>query len=194
MNLHLAFQTFLSYLDIEQEKIAACRLEQIAKSENLDNFLATENAEPGIIEYSTTHGLRVLCPDCPEVNQFVIVKKGNRFVKAKNLPYIYLRTKCEPPQIIVESPSTDAIGYGYAQAVRLPYRIASKIDEYPEGTMIVCITDDNQKSAAFCYANALPLPLGSVLSWGSDRGLVLYWSGQLREPITQFRIACCCLA
>lgn len=80
MNLHLACQTFLSYLDLEREKrekVDTCRLEQITKSENLDNFLATENAEPGIIQYSTTHGLRVLCPDCPEVNQFVIVKKGN---------------------------------------------------------------------------------------------------------------------
>jgi len=158
MNLHLAFQTFLSYLDIEREKIAARRLEQIAKSENLDDFLEVEELQAGLIEYSTTHGLRVLCPDHPEVNQFVSIKKGNRFAKAKNLPYIYLRTKCEPPQLIVESPSADAIGYGYATAVRLPYRIASKIDEYPEGTMIVCITDDNQKSAASCYANALPLP------------------------------------
>ncbi len=158
MNLHLAFQTFLSYLDIEREKIAARRLEQTAKCENLDDFLAVENSEVGIIEYSINHGLRVLCPDHPEVNQFVIVKKGNRFAKARNLPYIYLRTKCEPPQLIVESPSADAIGYGYATAVRLPYRIAGKIDEYPEGTMLVCITDDNQKSAAFCYANALPLP------------------------------------
>ncbi len=76
MNLHLAFQTFLSYLDIEQEKIAARRLEQTAKFENLDDSFAVENAEPGIIEYSTNHSLRVLCPNRPEVNQFVIVKKG----------------------------------------------------------------------------------------------------------------------
>jgi len=167
MNLHLAFQTFLSYLDIEREKAAAYRLEQIAKFEKLDDFLAIENLEPGIIEYSTTHGFRILCRDCfqhcplgnrPELNEFVVAKKGKGFSKARNLPYIYLRTLCEPPQLIVESPSADAIGYGYATAVRLPYRIASKIDEYPEGTMLVCITDDNQKSAASCYANALPLP------------------------------------
>ncbi len=158
MNLHLAFQTFLSYLDIEREKAATHRLEQIARSEKLDNFLAVESSEPGIIEYSTTHGLRVLCRDCPQANQFVITEKGNGFAKARNLPYIYLQTLCEPSQLIVESPSADAIGYGYATAVRLSYRIASKIDEYPEGTMIVCITDDNQKSAAFGYANAVPLP------------------------------------
>ena len=55
MNLHQAFQIFLSHLDLEQEKVAHCRLEQTAKSENLDNFLAVESSEPGIIEYSTTH-------------------------------------------------------------------------------------------------------------------------------------------
>ncbi len=158
MNLHLAFQTFFSYLDIGREKAVTRRLEQLAKTENLDKFLAAEKAELGLIEYSTTHGFRVLCPDCPQGNQLVITKKGNGFAKAKNLPYIYLRTLCEPPQLIVESPSAEAMGYGYAQAVRLPYAIASEIDEYPEGTTIVCITDDNQKSAAFGYANAVPLP------------------------------------
>jgi len=50
------------------------------------------------------------------------------------------------------------MGYGYATAVRLPIAVASKIDEYPEGTLIVLFTDDNQKSAAFGYANAVPLP------------------------------------
>ncbi len=157
MNLHQAFQTFLLHLDLEREKAATHRLEQLAKAENLDNLLAVENLELGITEYSTTHGFRILCRDRPELNKFVVAKKGNGFAKARNLPYIYLQ-KCEPPQLIVESPSADAIRYGYATAVRLPYRIASKIDEYPEGTMLVCIIDDNQKSAAFCYANALPLP------------------------------------
>ena len=143
------------------------RLEQIAKSEKLDDFLAIENLEPGIIKYSTTYGFRILCRDCfqhcplgnrPQLNEFVVAKKGNGFAKARNLPYIYLQTLCEPSQLIVESPSADAIGYGYAQAIRLPYRIANKIDEYPEGTMIVCVTKDNEKSAAFGYANAVPLP------------------------------------
>lgn len=39
MNLHLAFQTFLTYLDFEREKIVACRLKQIAKSEKNGQFL-----------------------------------------------------------------------------------------------------------------------------------------------------------
>ncbi len=158
MNLHLACQTFLSYLEKKREKANSRKLEQTAKSENLDDFLAVESSELGIIEYSTNHGLRVLCPDCPEVNQFVIVKKGNRFSKASNLPYIYLQTLCEPPQLIVEIPCVQAATAGYAQPVRLPYAIASKIDEYPEGTLIICITEDNQESAAFGYTNAVPLP------------------------------------
>ncbi len=165
MNLHLACQTFLSYLEKEREKVDTCRLEQIAKSENLDNFLAVENAEPGLIEYSTTHGFRTLCRDCfqhcplgnrPQVNQFVVAKKGNGFSLVRNLPYIYLQ--CEPPQLIVENPIVEAIAYGYAQAIRLPYAIASVGDNYSEGTIIVCITEDNKESAAFGYANAAPLP------------------------------------
>ncbi len=75
MNVHLAFQNFLSYLEKEREKAAACRLEQVAKTENLDDFLAVENAELGLIKYSTNHGFRVLCPDRPQVNQLAIAKK-----------------------------------------------------------------------------------------------------------------------
>ncbi len=167
MSLNLAFQTFLSYLDIEREKVATHRLEQVAKSEKLDDFLTVENLEPGLIEYFTTHGFRILCRDCfqhcplgnrPEINEFVVAKKGNGFAKARSLPYIYLQTKCEPPQLIVECPCVQASNAGYAQAMKLPCAIAGKIDEYPEGTMVVCITEDSKDSAAFGYANAVPLP------------------------------------
>ena len=158
MNLHLAFQTFLSYLDIEREKVATHRLEQVAKSEKLDDFLAIENLEPGLIEYSTTHGFRFLCPERPELNEFVVAKKGIGFSKARNLPYIYLQTKLKPPQLIVECPCVQATAAGYAQAIKLPIAIAGKIDEYPEGTMVVCITEDSEASASFGYANAVPLP------------------------------------
>ena len=100
MNLHLAFQTFLTYLDFEREKIAAHRLKQIAKSENLDNFLGIEDFQPGLIDYFTTHGFRTLNCDRPDRNQFVVAKKGNGFSIAKNLPYIYLPiSKCEPCQV-----------------------------------------------------------------------------------------------
>ena len=161
MNLDLAFYTFLSYFAIKRHKLAAQKLEEICKSENLDEFLGIDNSahlKLEVVHYATTHGFRILYFNRPEFNEFLVAKKGNGFAKARNLPYIYLQTKCEPPQLIVESPSTDAIGYGYAQAVRLPYRIAGNIDEYPEGTMIVCITEDNEEAAAFGYANAISLP------------------------------------
>jgi hypothetical protein len=67
-------------------------------------------------------------------------------------------SKCEPPQLIVESPSESAIAAGYAQAVRLPFVIADRIDEYPQGTIIVYIDEDNKEAATFGYANAVPLP------------------------------------
>ncbi len=166
MNLHQAQQIFLSHLEKEREKVAHRRLEQTAKSENLDNFRAVESSEPEIIEYSTTHGFRVLCPDCfqhcplgnrPQANQFVITKKGNGFAKARNLPYIYLRTLCEPTGLTVECPCIEAIGYGYATAMKLPYTIAGIGHDYPEGTLVVCVSLDNERAAA-CYANAIPLP------------------------------------
>ncbi|PSB26097.1 hypothetical protein [Chlorogloea sp. CCALA 695] len=158
MNLHLAFQTFLSYLDSERDNAAALRLKQIAKSENLDNFLGIEDLSLGGIYYFTTHGFRTLNCDRPDRNQFVVAKKGNGFSIAKNLPYIYLPiSKCEPPQLIVESPSESASAAGYAQAVKLPYTIAGKEDDYPEGTLVVCVTLDNER-AAINYANASPLP------------------------------------
>lgn len=158
MNLHRAFQTFLSYLDLEREKVAHYRLERIAKFENLDNFSVVENSEPGLIEYSTAHGFRVLCPECPELNEFVVAKKGIGFSKARNLPYTYLQTLCEPPQLIVECPCAQATTAGYAQAVKLPYAIADKIDEYPEGALVVCITEDSEASASSGYADAVALP------------------------------------
>lgn len=158
MNLHLVFQAFLVYLGLKREKVAHRRLERIAKSEKLDDFLVIENSESGTIEYCTTHGFRVLCPKCPELNEFVVAKKGIRFSKAKNLPYIYLQTKCEPPQLIVESPCVQATVAGYATAVLLPYIVAGKIDEYPEGTIVVCITEGSKEFAVIGYANAVPLP------------------------------------
>lgn len=158
MNLNLIFQTFLSYFAIKRHRIAAQKLEEICKSENLDEFLAIENSELGVIEYCTTHGFRVLCPERPELNEFIVAKKGIGFSKARNLPYIYLQTKCEPPQLIVEYPCVQATAAGYAIAVKLPIAVAGKIDEHPEGTLVVCITEDSEASADSGYANAVPLP------------------------------------
>ena len=157
MNLNLAFKTFLSYLDYEREEIASCKLKEIAKAENLDELLGIEDLSVGEIDYCTTHGFRTLNCNCPDQNQFVVAKKGNGFSIAENLPYIYLPvSKCEPPQLIVESPSESASAAGYATAVRLPYTIAGMGHDYPEGTLVVCLTLDNEK-AVVNYANAIPL-------------------------------------
>ena len=158
MNPYLVFHAFLSYLSLEREKVAHRRLEQIAKSEEIDDFQVVESSELGVMEYSTTHGFRVLYRDRPQINQFVVAKKGNGFAKARNLPYIYLQTLCEPSQLIVESPCIQATAAGYTTAVRLPIAVAGKIDEYPEGTMIVRITEDSEASVDSGYANAVPLP------------------------------------
>lgn len=69
-----------------------------------------------------------------------------------------MQTLCEPSQLIVESPCIQATAAGYATAVRLPIAVAGKIDEYPEGTMIVRITEDSEASVDSGYANAVPLP------------------------------------
>lgn len=90
MNLHLAFQTFLACLGFEQDKTAAIKLEEIARYENLDEFLGVEDLRPGLIQYSTTHGFRFLYSNDSALNQFVVAKKGKGFAKARNLPYIYL--------------------------------------------------------------------------------------------------------
>ncbi len=68
-----------------------------------------------------------------------------------------MRTLCEPTGLIVESPSIDAMGYGYATALSLPYTIAGIGHDYPKGTLVVCVSLDNERAAAR-YANAIPLP------------------------------------
>ncbi len=84
MNLHKAFQTFLSSLKKEREKAATCRLEQqLAKTENLDKFLAAEKAELGLIEYSTTHGFRVLCPIASSTAPWAIALKSISLLSPK---------------------------------------------------------------------------------------------------------------
>jgi len=93
MKVHPAFHIFLWYSDVKREKISARKLEQIAISENLDDFLFIENSEPGIIEYSTTYGFRILCPERPELSQFVVAKKGMVLQK----PEICLIFACKPP-------------------------------------------------------------------------------------------------
>lgn len=101
-----------------------------------------------------------------------MAKKGNGFSIAKNLPYIYLPiSKCEPCQLIVESPNESAFAAGYAQAIRLPYAIAGKGNDYSEGTIVVCVTVDNER-AAVNYANAIPLPYERNSIYMHDLGML----------------------
>jgi hypothetical protein len=59
MNLHQAFDIFMSYFAVEQQTIAAQKIEEIAKSGNLDIFLdAEEDCNPGEVHYCTVHGFR----------------------------------------------------------------------------------------------------------------------------------------
>ncbi len=146
MNLHQAFDVFMSYFALEQQTIAAQKIEEIAKSENLDIFLeAQEDCEPGEVYYCTVHGFRSMDDTCSELNQFVVTKRGLGFSKGRDLPYIYRRGNTWfPPQLIVHNPSEEASIAGYAAAIKLPYTIAGLSHNYPQGTLVVCLTMENE--------------------------------------------------
>ena len=94
-----------------------------------------------------------------ELNQFVVTKKGLGFLKGQDLPYIYCRgTTWFPHHLIVHTPSEEARIAGYAAAIRLPYTIAGIGHDYPQGTLVVCLTLENEKVATG-YANAIRLPV-----------------------------------
>ena len=160
MNLHQAFDVFMSYFAVERHAIAAQKIEEIAKSENLDIFLeAQEDCKPGEVYYCTVHGFRSMDDTCLELNQFVVTKRGLGFSKGRDLPYIYRRgTTWVPPQLIVLYPSEEASIAGYAAAIKLPYTIAGIGHDYPEGTLVVCLTLENEQVAEG-YANAIRLPV-----------------------------------
>ena len=160
MNLHQAFQVFLSYFTVEQQAIAAQKIEEIAKSENLDIFLdAEEDCKPGEVYYCTVHGFRSINSTYSELNQFVVNKKGKGFLKGRDLPYLYRRrTTWFPPQLTVLSPSEEASIAGYAAAIKLPYTIAGFGHDYPQGTLVVCLIMENEE-VAIGYANAISLPV-----------------------------------
>ena len=163
MNLHQAFQVFMSYFAIEEKAIpqtvANQKIEEFARAENLDRLLGVEEeCKPGEIMYFTSHGLRCFDQERRYVNQFVVAKKGKGFSKGRSLPYIYRKkTTWMPPQLIVRFPTEEAAAAGYAEAIRLPYTVAGVAHDYPEGTLIVCLTMENEE-AAIGYANAMKLP------------------------------------
>lgn len=162
MNLHQAFDIFMSYFAVEQQAIAAQKIAEIAKSENLDIFLeAKENCKSGEVYYCTVHGFRSMDSTRCELNQFVVTKnkKGKGFSKGRDLPYIYRRgTIWFPPELIVQTPSQEASIAGYAAAIRLPFNVAGLGHNYPQGTLVVSLTMENEE-VAIGYTNALRLPI-----------------------------------
>lgn len=85
---------------------------------------------------------------------FMSYFKIQRQAKA-NLPYSYKpATKYEPAQLEVEYPCAEAIAVGYARAIRLPYEVADIGWNYPQGTLIVCLTLENE-TVATGYGNAI---------------------------------------
>lgn len=150
----------MSHFAVQQQTIANQKIEEFALSENLDVFLGVEeDCKPGEVHYFTSHGFRIFDPERSYLNQFVVAKKGRGFSKGRGLPYIYRKkTTWMPPQLIVRFPTEEAAAAGYAEAISLPYTVAGVAHNYPEGTLIVCLTIENEE-AAIGYANAIKLPL-----------------------------------
>ena len=106
---------------------------------------------------------------------------------AQQLSYLYYPcTRYKPCQLIVESPSESASVAGYAKAVRLPYANSDRIDEYPQGTTIVCIAEDNEEAVTFGYANAVPLPFDCDSIYIEDLGMLDTEYTALLENVPRF--------
>ncbi len=135
-------------------------LTEIAFAERLDEFVELESYRPEVIEYSTVHGCRVVSRLRPELNLFVVLKKGEGFARAVPLPYVrsYNSFLGIPQLIVVEYNRSDASvkTTGWAGAIDLPYVIAWDTGVYPDGTLVVSINANNHEAMSAGYANALP--------------------------------------
>lgn len=135
-----------------------------AISENLDEFVQIDSQYKGTIDYQTVHGLRSVNNNVPKDNKFLITGTGDGFAKPRNLPYLYFPAKeSYPAALIVESACAEARLAGYVPALQLPYFIRGEErlypeDDYPEGTLVVYLTTENELIASG-YANAVLLPL-----------------------------------
>ncbi len=134
-----------------------------AISENLDEFLQIDSQYEGALDYATVHGLRTVS-DRPEHNQFLITGKGGGFARPLNLPYLYFPAREDyPSQLVVVSVCAEANLAGYIEAIQLPCFITGEErfypeDDYPEGTLVVHLTTENEQIATG-YANVVLLPL-----------------------------------
>lgn len=100
-------------------KTALQNLENIAITERLDEFLEIENSSPEVVEYLTAHASRTVSNDFPELNIFLVLKKGAGFARAVSMPYIRAyNSKLGIPQLVVEysHPNAPATIEGYAKA------------------------------------------------------------------------------
>lgn len=135
-------------------------LAEIAVAEGLDEFVKLENQKAEVVEYTTVHGCRICSSDRPGLNMFVVLKKGNGFIPARSLPYVYRNSspgwgKC--PQLVVACSPTDAATQaGYSRAVPLPYKYLPN----PESTFSWLASDLRSIPAAVyaAYAKAAQSP------------------------------------
>lgn len=78
----------LSQLVSSRSKISLEKIETIAISERLDEFLEIEDSSPEVVEYLTVHGSRTVSNDFPELNVFLVLRIGAGFARAVPMPYI----------------------------------------------------------------------------------------------------------
>lgn len=129
-----------------------------AINQQLDEFGEIETCLPGMIVYNTVHGFRSVNENYQKFNQFVVVKSEEKlgFATPESLPYSYsLANKSEQSALVVGCHLTEeATGYGYAEAVELPYCMSHSSSFYPVGTLVVHVAADNTGALGAGFANA----------------------------------------
>lgn len=123
MNVMIPIKSLFASLFNFHPKTSLQYLENIAITERLDEFLEIENSSPEVVEYLTLHGSRTVSNDFPELNVFLVLRKGMGFARAVPMPYIRAyNSKHRIPQLVVEYSQEDAPATleGYAKAVDLP--------------------------------------------------------------------------
>lgn len=131
-------------------------------NQQLDELVEVETCLPEMIAYSTVHGFRCVNKNYPEFSQFVVIKSEEKlgFARPEPLPYSYSSTnKFERSALIVNyCPTEEATGYGYAEAMGLPYYTeTSPSSFFPVGALVIRVTADNTEALNAGFANAIHL-------------------------------------
>lgn len=184
MDLHSKIANFR--LQLFPDSTRQKSLAEIAKSERLDEFVEIESEKAEVLEYCTVHGCRILSNNRPELNLFVVLKKGEEFAEAHLLPYAYSpTTRFRHSKLVVTCiPSDTATEAGYARAISLPYIRVDLAIFYPLGTLLVCVSDDNAEATEAGYANAVSLSNKGFL--GSQRDCAEVYIEDLRMLDTDY--------